>query len=149
MCVCVLQRQVRRVHLEIPAFLGHQDYQDIKVRQEPMDPLVLMGSRERWLSTQTDRKDTEDRKDRLEPPATLDNQVISTFVIVFVVSDVTEKNLSTKEYNQFNSFQFTSGQVARPWIRISQSYDVHMSDVDTTLMLFAAATASRTTESWQ
>ena len=38
---------------------------------------------------------------------------------------------------------------ARPWIRISQSYDVDMSDVATTLMLFAAATASRTTESWQ
>ena len=38
---------------------------------------------------------------------------------------------------------------ARPWIRISQSYDVDMSDVDTTLMLFAAVTASRTTESWQ
>jgi len=38
---------------------------------------------------------------------------------------------------------------ARPWIRISQSYDVDMSDVDTTLTLFAAATASSTTESWQ
>ena len=38
---------------------------------------------------------------------------------------------------------------ARPWLRMSQSYDVDMSDVDTTLMLFAAATASSTTESWQ
>jgi len=36
---------------------------------------------------------------------------------------------------------------ARPWFRMSQSYD--LSDVDTTLMLFAAATVCRRTESWQ
>ena len=35
------------------------------------------------------------------------------------------------------------------WLRISQSYDVDMSDVDTTLMLFAAATACSRTDSWQ
>ena len=36
---------------------------------------------------------------------------------------------------------------ARPWLRISQSYD--LSDVDTALMLFAAATVCKRTESWQ
>ena len=36
---------------------------------------------------------------------------------------------------------------ARPWLRMSQSYD--LSDVDTTLMLFAAATACSRTQSWQ
>jgi len=36
---------------------------------------------------------------------------------------------------------------ARPWLRMSQSYDV--SDVDTTLMLFAAATVCSWTQSWQ
>jgi len=34
---------------------------------------------------------------------------------------------------------------ARPWLRMSQSYD--LSDVGTTLMLFAAATACSRTES--
>ena len=38
---------------------------------------------------------------------------------------------------------------ARPWLRLSQSWDVDMSDVDTTLMLFAAATACSRTDSWQ
>ena len=36
---------------------------------------------------------------------------------------------------------------ARPWLRMSQSYD--LSDVDTTLMLFAAATVCSRTQSWQ
>jgi len=36
---------------------------------------------------------------------------------------------------------------ARRWLRISQSYDVDMSDVDTTLMLFAAATSCSRTDS--
>ena len=36
---------------------------------------------------------------------------------------------------------------ARPWLRMSQSYD--LSDVDTTLMLFAAATVCNRTQSWQ
>ena len=38
---------------------------------------------------------------------------------------------------------------ARPWLRMSQSYDVDMSDADTTLMLFAAATVCSRTDSWQ
>ena len=36
---------------------------------------------------------------------------------------------------------------ARPWLRMSQSYD--LSDVDTTLMLFAVATVCIRTQSWQ
>jgi len=35
----------------------------------------------------------------------------------------------------------------QPWLRMSQSYD--LSDVDTALMLFAAATVCSRTESWQ
>jgi len=38
---------------------------------------------------------------------------------------------------------------AWPWLRISQSCDVDTSDVDTTLMLFAAATVCSRTDSWQ
>ena len=76
--------------------------------------------------------------------------------------------LPTKILTHFNKFTYykytdiciTSGSAARhpslylalralPWIRISQSYDVDMSDVDTTHVLFAAATASGTTDSWQ
>ena len=36
---------------------------------------------------------------------------------------------------------------ARAWLRMSQSYD--LSDVDTTLMLFAAATVCSRTQPWQ
>ena len=36
---------------------------------------------------------------------------------------------------------------ARPWLRMSQSYD--LSDVNTTLMLLAAATVCSRTQSWQ
>ena len=36
---------------------------------------------------------------------------------------------------------------SRPWLRMSQSYD--LSHVDTTLMLFAAATVCSRTQSWQ
>ena len=57
-----------------------------------------------------------------------------------------------------NCFKRTSGSAARypslylalrarPWLRMSQSYD--LSDVDTTLMLFAAATVCSRTQSWQ
>jgi len=52
------------------------------------------------------------------------------------------------------SLKATSGSAARHpslylALGISQSYDVDMSDVDTTLMLFAAATVCSRTDSWQ
>jgi len=64
----------------------------------------------------------------------------------------------TRRIQQLLDYFITSGSAARhpslylalrarSWLRISQSYD--LSDVDTTLMLFAAATVCSRTESWQ
>jgi len=66
---------------------------------------VRLGRRERWLSIQKDR---QDRLELLEPPAPADHQVISAFLIVVLVSDVT-KITFPQEYNQFNSIQFIKG----------------------------------------
>jgi len=99
LCVCVLQRQVRRVHRETPALLDHQDWWDRQVRSDLRDSLVRVGRRERWLSIQTDR---EDRLELLDPTVTPDHKVISIFVIVVVVSDVTETTFA----QEYNSIQF-------------------------------------------
>ena len=68
--------------------------------------------------------------------------------VYYTIADCAQSNFSELAAPSLDPSLYLALR-ARPWLRISQSYDVDMSDVDTTLMLFAAATACTTTESWQ